>query len=315
MDWSPSLPVARPWRLVLPSPARALSAWAHRRLRTRSSSARTGAVTRDSTRPHRWRSACAGTSTARTSRRRASAWPKPYPGTHMTLSLRPNPRTSCSEANSTPSQGHHSFCSRESELTFWHENTTGNPLKYPHYVNNAHAAIRMQKYGQKLCHGTKVLFGVITVGPVVYQKGWIAPGLDWYGDDLYEFPKLRNANGTFSKKKVVARLNQNLTEWRKITGKRSPAIRICEANSPYDAHRAAFFATIAHWLAGHNGNRMLTYWNAREGLAKGGVSGAWPPSKAVISGWPRWPSDTRTGPPAELPGSQAWRGRAGQSVP
>ena len=87
----------------------------------------------------------------------------------------------------------------------------------------------------------------------------------WTGtrDDLYEFPKLRNPNGTFSKKKVVARLNQNLREWRRVSHKKSPAIRICEANSPYDAHRSEFFTTIAHWLAGHNGNRMLTYWNPR----------------------------------------------------
>jgi hypothetical protein len=211
------------------------------------------------------------------------AWPKPYPGTHMTLSLRPNPNELFAGKLDDKLKAIIHSAPANSELTFWHENTTGNPLKYPHYVNNAHAALRMQKYGQKLCHGTKVLFGVITVGPVVYQKDWIAPGLDWYGDDLYEFQKLRNANGTFSKKKVVARLNQNLTAWRKVTGKRSPAIRICEANSPYDAHRAAFFATIAHWLAGHNGNRMLTYWNPREGLAQGGLSGAWPPGKAVIS--------------------------------
>lgn len=212
-----------------------------------------------------------------------SAWPTPFPGTHMTLSLRPNPSDLFSGKLDGRLEAIIHSAPPHSELTFWHENTTGNPLKYPQYVNNAHTAIRMQKYGKKLCQGTKVLFGVITVGPVIYQRDWIARGLDWYGDDLYEFPKLRNPNGTFSKKKVVARLNQNLRAWRKVTHKQSPAIRICEANSPYDAHRSEFFTTIAHWLAGHNGNRMLTYWNPRGGLAQGGLSGAWPPGKPVIS--------------------------------
>jgi len=210
-------------------------------------------------------------------------WPKPYPGTHMTLSLRPNPKDLFAGKLDHKLKAVIHSAPANSELTFWHENTSGNPLKYPHYVNNAHTAVRMQKYGKKLCQGSKVLFGVITVGPVHIQRDWIAPSLDWYGDDLYEFPKLRNANNTFSRKKVVARLNQNLAAWRKVTGKRWPAIRICEANSPYDAHRAAFFATIAHWLAGHNGNRMLTYWNPRGDLAHGGLSGPWPPSKPVLS--------------------------------
>ena len=113
----------------------------------------------------------------------------------------------------------------------------------------------MQKYGKKLCAGSGVLFGVITVGPVIYQRHWIARGLDWYGDDLYEFPKLR---GPHNRAKVIARLNQNLAAWRTASGQRRPAVSICETNSPYDSHRSEFFATIAHWLAGHNGNRMLT---------------------------------------------------------
>jgi hypothetical protein len=123
----------------------------------------------------------------------------------MTLSLRPNPNDLLSGKLDSQLKAIINTAPPHSELTFWHENTTGNPLKYPRYVNNAHTAIKMQKYGKKLCHGTKVLFGVITVGPAIYQLHWMAPGLDWYGDDLYEFPKLRNPNGTFSKNKVVGR--------------------------------------------------------------------------------------------------------------
>jgi hypothetical protein len=210
------------------------------------------------------------------------SWPDIHPATHMTLSLRPNPADLLAGKLDRQLKAVIDSAPPHSDLTFWHENTTGNPLRYPHYVNNARAAIRMQRYGHKLCAGTHVRFGVITVGPVVYQRGWIARGLDWYGDDLYEFPKLRNADNSFSKAKVLARLNENLAAWRTASGQHSPAIRICETNSPYDSHRAEFFTTIANWLARHNGHRMLTYWNPRGSLARGGLSGPWPPSRPVI---------------------------------
>jgi hypothetical protein len=212
-----------------------------------------------------------------------AAWPNPFPGTHMTLSLRPNPADLLSGKLDSRLKAIIDSAPAHAELTFWHENTTGNPLHYPHYVNNARAAIRMQHYGQSLCHGTHVRFGVITTGPAILQLGWMASGLDWYGDDLYEFPKLRNPNHTFSKAKVIARLNSNLHAWREASGKRSPAIRICETNSPFDAHRSGLFTTIAQWMAGHNGNRILTFWNRQGGLAHGGLSGPWPPSRPVIS--------------------------------
>jgi hypothetical protein len=210
------------------------------------------------------------------------AWPSPYPRTHMTLSLRPNPHDLLSGRLDRRLKAIIGSAPEHSELTFWHENVTANPLRYPSHVHNARTSVRMQKYGQKLCRGTNVRFGVITVGPVVIQLDWIAPGLDWYGDDLYDFPKLRGPGNTFSRRRVIARLNQNLHAWRQASGQRSPAVRICETNSPYDEHRAELFGTIADWLPGHNGNRMLTYWNARAGLAQGGLSGAWPPSRRVI---------------------------------
>lgn len=210
-------------------------------------------------------------------------WPDIFPGTHMTLSLRPNPGDLLSGRLDNHLKAIIRSAPAHAELTFWHENTTGNPLHYPHYVSNARTAIRMQHYGKELCAGTRVKFGVITCGPVAGQLGWIAPGLDWYGDDLYEFPKLRGPGNTFSKARVVARLNLNLRAWRKASRQHAPAVRICETNSPYDSHRSEFFTTIASWLAGHNGDRMLTFWNARAGLASGGLSGPWPPSKPVIT--------------------------------
>ena len=210
-----------------------------------------------------------------------AAWPERF-GAQMTLSLRPNPGDLLAGRLDRQLKAVIHSAPPHSDLTFWHENTTGNPLGYPSYVNNAHAAITMQRYGHGLCRGTNVRFGVITVGPAIQQLDWMAAGLDWYGDDLYEFPALRNPDGTFSRARIIARLNANLQAWRKASGKRSPAIRICETNSPIDSHRSRFFTTVAHWIAGHNGSRMLTYWNPDGSAAHGGVSGPWPPSAAVV---------------------------------
>jgi hypothetical protein len=210
-----------------------------------------------------------------------AAWPERF-GARMTLSLRPNPSDLLSGRLDRQLKAIIDSAPPHSDLTFWHENTTGNPLGYPAHVNNARASVAMQRHGHSLCRGTRVKFGVITVGPAAQQLGWLAPGLDWYGDDLYEFPELRNPDGTFSHAKIIARLNSNLQAWREASGKRSPAIRICESNSPIDSHRSRFFTTIAQWLARHNGDRMLTYWNPNGSAARGGDSGAWPPSAAVV---------------------------------
>jgi hypothetical protein len=210
-----------------------------------------------------------------------AAWPERF-GAHMTLSLRPKPGDLLAGRLDRQLKAVIDSAPLHSELTFWHENTTGNPLGYPSYVNNARAAVRMQHYGQSLCRGTHVKFGVITVGPAIQQLAWLAPGLDWYGDDMYEFPALRNPDGTFSHAKIIARLNSNLHAWREASGKHSPAIRICETNSPLDSHRSRFFTAIAQWMARHNGNRILTYWNPNGSAAHGGSSGAWPPSAAVV---------------------------------
>lgn len=211
-----------------------------------------------------------------------SAWPDPYPGAWITLSLRPNPHDLFSRKLDHRLKAIIHTAPPHSELTFWHENTTGNPLHYPSYVNNARAAVRMQHYGQRLCRGTNVRFGVITCGPAMQQIDWLAPGLDWYGDDLYEFPRLRGPDGTMSKAKIIHRLDSNLAAWRRASGVRRPSIRICETNSPFDGHRVDWFTWIAQWMSEHNGHRMLTYWNKDSGAKQGGLSGPWPPSKPVI---------------------------------
>jgi len=245
------------------------------------------------------------------------AWPDPYPGSWMTLSLRPNPDDLFSGKLDEQLTAIINSAPAHSELTFWHENTTGNPLGYPSYVNNARAAVRVQHYGQRLCRGTRVRFGVITCGPAIQQKDWLAPGLDWYGDDLYEFPRLRGLDGTMSQAKIIARLNSNLDAWRRKSGRRWPAIRLCETNSPFDSHRENWFTWIAQWMATHNGRRMLTYWNPDAGASQGGLSGPWPPSQAVVRRL-RWLSEEYQGNAAMdcLGGSPGMSVcRAGRPVP
>ena len=222
------------------------------------------------------------------------AWPDPYPGAWITLSLRPNPGDLFSGKLDDQLKAIVDSAPAHSELTFWHENTTGNPLGYPRYVNNARTAVRMQHYGHRLCQGTRVRFGVITCGPAGQQIDWLAPGLDWYGDDLYEFPRLRGPDDTMSQARILHRLNSNLDAWRRKSGRRWPAIRLCETNSPFDSHRRRWLTWIAQWMAAHNGRRMLTYWNPHAGAAEGGLSGPWPPSEAVIRRL-RWLSEEYKG--------------------
>src|ERR1022692_1012661 len=212
-----------------------------------------------------------------------TAWPNPLPGARITLSLQPDPDDLLSGKLDGQLKAIIDSAPAYAELAFWHENITGNPLGYPSKVNNARTAIGMQNYGQSLCRGTQVRFGVITCGPAIQQLDWMAPGLDWYGDDLYDFPRLRNPDGTLSRAKIFARLDSNLDAWRVMSGKRWPAIRICETNSPFDSHRTNWFTWVAQWMARNNGHRILTYWNPDEGIAQHGLSGPWPPSKTVVS--------------------------------
>jgi len=210
------------------------------------------------------------------------AWPAGLPGAWPTLSIRPNPDDLLSGRLDDELKGLISTAPHHADLTFWHENTSGNPLGYPSYVNNPRAAVRMQAYGHRLCRGSRVAFGVITCGPAGQQLDWMAPGLDWWGDDLYAFRRLLNRDGTLSQAKIFERLDQNQAAWRRMSGRRWPAIRICESNSPLDWQRRHWFTWLTQWMTANNGHRIITYWNADHGVRQGGLSGPWPPSEPVI---------------------------------
>jgi hypothetical protein len=210
------------------------------------------------------------------------AWPNRLPGAWMTLSLRPNPDDLLSGKLDDQIEAIIHSAPAHSELAFWHENIPGNPLGYPSHVNNPRIARRMQRHGQTLCRGTKVRFGVIICGPAIQMRDWIAPHLDWYGFDFYDNWRFHNEDGTLSKAKMFARMNNNFAVFRAKSGVRWPALRICEGNSPEDWHRQNWFKYCAEWMAGHNGRRIITYWNPAKGAAQKGLSGSWPPSAPVV---------------------------------
>ena len=207
-----------------------------------------------------------------------AAWPTRAVGAWVTLSLRPNPADLLSGKLDAQLKALFATAPAHSEVTFWHENEPGNPLSYPRSVNNARTNVAMLKYGEKLVRGTKVRFGQIICAPANQMQQWIAPGLDWYGIDLFANPNYENRDGTLSKAKIWTRMNNNEGVFRAKTGRRWPPIRFDESNARRDWHRKNWFTYLAEWLRGHGGGRLLTRWTP--GGSK--LTGPWPPSKPVV---------------------------------
>jgi hypothetical protein len=207
-----------------------------------------------------------------------ATWPTRAKGAWVTLSLRPNPADLLSGKLNARLKALFASAPAGSEATFWHENEPGNPLKYSRSVNNFRTNVAMLKYGEKLVKGTKVKFGQIICAPANRMQKWIAPGLDWYGIDLFANPNYENPDGTLSKAKLWKRLNHNEAVFRAKTGRRWPAVRFDESNARRDGHRKNWFTYLAEWLHGHGGGRLLTRWTP----APTKLTGPWPPSQPVI---------------------------------
>ncbi len=208
-----------------------------------------------------------------------ATWPTRAKGAWVTLSLRPNPSDLLSGKLNAQLKALFASAPAHSEVTFWHENEPGNPLKYARSVNNARANVAMLKYGEKLVKGTKVRFGQIICAPANRMQNWIAPGLDWYGIDLFANPNYENQDGTLSKAKIWVRMNNNEAVFRAKTGRRWPSIRFDESNARRDVHRKNWFTYLAEWLHGHGGGRLLTRWTR----VRTKLAGPWPPSQPVIT--------------------------------
>jgi hypothetical protein len=164
---------------------------------------------------------------------------------------------------------------RHSQLTFYHENNPGNPLRYPRSISNATTAVHIQRHGHRLCAGSNVTFGVVIVGPAA--EHWIAPRLDWYGVDQYLFGKRYLTHGRLDARKLHDHLDRDLAVFRHKSGIKHPQICIPETNAHPVFYQAGWFSELAAWAIEHNCHRIQTFWNGHQG-----DGGRWPPRPAVI---------------------------------
>lgn len=208
-----------------------------------------------------------------------ASWPTRAVGAWVTLSLRPNPADLLSGKLDAQLKALFASAPAHSEVTFWHENEPGDPLQYARSINNARTNVAMLKYGENLVKGTAVKFGQIICAPANQMQKWIAPGLDWYGIDLFANPNYENPDGTLSKAKIWKRMNNNEAVFRAKTGRRWPAIRFDESNARRDWHRKNWFTYLFEWLHGHGGGRLLTRWTQTHSK----LTGPWPPSQGVVA--------------------------------
>jgi hypothetical protein len=215
-----------------------------------------------------------------------SVWPRTAgPGIWQLISIRPGPWMLFHHRYDAKIRSLAATAPPHAELTIWHENGPADPLGYPPSVNNPRTAVRMQEYVQRLVRGTPVRFGAIICAPAGQVENWIAPGLDWYGVDLYLGPNTAWPSGAPDKAKIWQRLDQNLAVFRQLSGRRYPALRIPETNAGWDRYRQAWFTDLASWFASHDGHRqawILTFWKDGKTGRQGGLGGPWPPSDPVV---------------------------------
>jgi len=213
-------------------------------------------------------------------------WPAFLKSPWVTMSLRPMPGPLLSGKLDAKLRRLIRSAPKHSQLTIWHEDAVGNnPLGYPSQLRDPARYIRMQEHMERLVKGSNVRFGTIGCGAMLQAEKWFAPHLDWYGYDFYDNKRYWNRDGTLSRTKVWRRMNGNFAAFRAVSGERYPRIVIGEANSPRNSHRANWFTFVARWFDTHDRRqptRILTFWHASSGLPQGGLSGPWPPSKAVI---------------------------------
>lgn len=204
-------------------------------------------------------------------------WPSHTKNAWITLSLRPSRNVADLLDGKLDTQLKTLIASApaHSQLTFYHENNPGNPLRYPRSISNATAAVQIQRHGHRLCAGSHVTFGVIIVGPAV--ANWIAPRLDWYGVDQYLFGKRYLTHGKLDARKLHDHLDRDLAVFRHKSGLKHPQICIPETNANPVHYQEGWFSELAAWAAEHNCHRVQTFWNGKQG-----DGGTWPPSKAVI---------------------------------
>jgi len=203
-----------------------------------------------------------------------AVWPakESVPDARVTLSIRPVPADLLAGRLDARLRAFIAAAPPGVKLSAWHE--ASNLDGYPDYVS-AGTMSAVHEHMQELCRGSNVRYGSIICAVPSATKAWMGTGLDWYGLDIYDFGEGQfrtRPNGGISRPKLFARLDDMLDTCRELTGRDSPAIDICETNSPRPRYRADWFALLAEWLSGNGGGCLQTFWNP-----SGSLSGPWLP--------------------------------------
>jgi hypothetical protein len=205
-----------------------------------------------------------------------TGWPAGPAGSTALVSIRPVPADLLAGRLDGQIRAFLASAPPGSDLTTWHE--AGNLTGYPGYIT-APAMRRVHRYMQRLCAGTNVRYGPVLCMRPSSMTPWLVPGLDWYGLDIYDWPEFHDPRGPLD---LRGRLYPRLDQWRgvvqQVTGRRAPALSICETNSVHPAHRPKWFSALAGWLGGNGGRCLLTYWSDSPGAV-----GPWlPHDRAVV---------------------------------
>ena len=148
-----------------------------------------------------------------------------------------------------------------SYMTTWHEASVSG-ISYQ-------TAVQVQKYMHRLVHSVtdKVPYGNITLPGD--SPHWDAPGMDWYGLDVYDFHENNQATRAL-----------NYWYYRPGSVRTTAPTLITETNTNIVANRPSWFTQVYEWLASAPpGWAMCMFWNPG-----GHWSGPWlPGDTATIS--------------------------------
>jgi len=164
---------------------------------------------------------------------------------------------------------------RGSMLTPWYEAGPNNCRGYPKFVTGT-AVRECQWYLHRLLRHTNVRVGSVICGPADQLTGWMARGLDFYGDDT--FGDWFTAGGVLEVTRFEVRQISNLATWRHLAGRPWPAVLIPETSSSHPE----WYSLLASWWARRGGAGICTFWSGPRGC-QGSEAKRWPPPRAVIT--------------------------------
>ena len=192
-------------------------------------------------------------------------WPV-ITGSTAVVSIRPNPDDLLAgRLDAAISQFVHS-AKNVQFLNAWHE--AGNLPEYDSMsFINPQNMIKVHKYMHELCKHSNVRYGPVMCMPPDSMPPWMPGGMDWYGLDIYDWSEFHFPNG--GPLDIHGRLYPRLNQWRQVctqvSGKRLPALRICETNSQFSSHRPKWFTAVGNWIKNNGDYQMLTFWSSAPG--------------------------------------------------